>query len=268
MSELAAQNLCNNGAQRLVIINRTQAHAVDLAQRLGVEQRSFTELPEALMEADVVITSTIAPRAIIPVELMQQVMQQRSGRALLLIDIALPRDVDPAVANLPGVHLYNLDDLQASVNAGMHLRMQEVEHVQAIIAEEAVAFERWLRSLSVVGTISDLRQHADALRRQELARTMRQMASSLTESDEAALHELTTRLVNKLLHAPMLRLKDAAAAGQGHVYVEALRYLFDLEEKTDEAHNSRNTSQQTGNDTDTLGSGTVARAAARPGNSY
>jgi glutamyl-tRNA reductase len=243
MSELAARNLVDNGARQLVIINRTLAHAVDLAQRLGVIHRSFADLLDSLVEADVVISSTIAPHAIITMEVMQQVMQKRSGRPLLLIDIALPRDIDPTVADLPGVQLYNLDDLQSSVSAGIQLRMQEVEHVQAIIAEETATFERWLRSLSVVDTISVLRQHADIVRQQELARTMRQLSPSLSESEAAALQELTTRLVNKLLHAPTLRLKDAAASGRGHVYAEALRYLFDLEEKTDEAYNIRNTCQ-------------------------
>ncbi len=268
MSELAARNLCDNGAGRLVIVNRTQAHAVDLAQRLGVIHRSFAELSVVLVEADVVITSTMAPRAIITVEVMQQVMRLRAGRSILLIDIALPRDVDPAVADLPGVHLYNLDDLQASVSAGIHLRMHEVEHVQAIIAQEVDAFERWLRSLSVVDTISDLRQHADTLRQQELARTIRQLAPSLSESETAALQELTTRLVNKILHMPTLRLKDAAAAGQGHVYAEALRYLFDLEENTNETYCDRDTSQQTGHDTDAVGNGTIAGTLAGTGDSH
>ena len=268
MSELAARNLWNNGAQRLVIINRTQAHAIELAQRLGVVQRSFAELAEALIEADIVITSTTASHALITVEVMQQVMKQRAGRSLLLIDIALPRDVDPAVVDLPGVHLYNLDDLQASVSEGMRLRMQEVEHVQAIIAEEASAFERWLRSLSVVDAISDLRQRADALRQQELARTMRQLGSSLSEREAAALQELTTRLMNKFLHVPTLRLKDAAAGGRGRMYAEALRYLFDLEENMNEAPSDRDTSQQTGDDTDTVGSRTTAGTVARPGDNY
>jgi len=268
MSELAARNLWNNGAHRLVIINRTQAHAIELAQRLGVVQRSFAELAEALIEADVVITSTMASHAIITVEVMQQVMKQRAERSLLLIDIALPRDVDPAVVNLPGVHLYNLDDLQASVSEGMRLRMQEVEHVQAIIAEEVSVFERWLRSLSVVDAISDMRQRADALRQQELARTMRQLGSLLSEREAAALQELTTRLMNKFLHVPTLRLKDAAADGRGQMYAEALRYLFDLEEKTNEAYCDRDTSQQTGDDTDTMGSRTTAGALARLGDSY
>ena len=231
MSELAAHHLCDNGARRLIIINRTQSHAIDLAQRFGALHRSFNELLPSLVEADIVISSTTAPRAILTVELMQEVLKQRAHRSLLLIDIALPRDVDPAVTTLPGIHLYNLDDLQTAVNLGISLRMQEVEHVQSIIAEEVNTFERWLRSLSVVGTISDLRHYADSLRQQELARTLRQLPSTLSEREATAVQELATRLVNKLLHIPTLRLKDAAASGQGHIYAEALRYLFDLEEK-------------------------------------
>lgn len=262
MSELAARNLCDNGAQRLVIMNRTQSHAIDLAQRYGALHRTFPELPEALVEADVVISSTTAPRAIITHELMCQVMNRRSGRSLLLIDIALPRDVDPDVATIPGVHLYNLDDLQASVSEGIRLRMQEVAHVQSIIAEEASAYERWLRSLSVVDTISDLRQYADLLRQQELVRAMRQLSPSLSEREEAAVRELTTRLVNKLLHTPMLRLKDAAVQGQGHLYSEAIRYLFDLEGKANEASYDRNEGQQAGYDTNTPGDRAITTALA------
>ena len=115
MSQLAARNLCDNGARRLLIVNRTQEHAADLAQRFGAISRSFAELATSLAEADVVISSTLAPHAIITAELAQEVMKQRGGRSLLLIDIALPRDVDPAVGAFEGIHLYNLDDLQAQV---------------------------------------------------------------------------------------------------------------------------------------------------------
>lgn len=268
MSEQAAANLCDHGVRQLIIINRTQANALDLAQRFGAIHRSFAELAASLIEADVVISSTTAPRALISVEMMQQVMQQRNGRSLLLIDIALPRDVEPEVANLPGVYLYNLDDLQASVHEGIHLRLQEVEQVQAIIAEEASAFDRWLRSLNVVGTISDLRQHVDTLRQQELARAMQHLSPSLSEREIATVQELTTRLVNKLLHTPMVRLKAAAADGQGHIYAEALRYLFDLEEKMDEAHTNRDASQQTGDDPGAIGGRTTTTAMAEPGHSY
>jgi glutamyl-tRNA reductase len=234
MSELAAHHLCDNGAQRLIIINRTPLHAVDLAQRFDATHRSFAELATSLVEADVVISSTTAPHALISREMMQEVMQQRAGRSILLIDIALPRDVDPAAVELPGVYLYNLDDLQSEANEGIRLRLQEAEQVQGIIAEEVRAFDRWMRSLSVVDTISDLRQHVDELRQQELARTLQRLSSTLSEREAAAIQELTTRLVNKLLHVPTLRLKDAAAEGQGPMYAQALRYLFDLEGQMDE----------------------------------
>lgn len=263
MSELAARNLCDNGAKQLVIINRTQARAIELAQSLHATHRTFPELADALIEADVVISSTTAPRAVITSELMKPVLEKRGERSLLLIDLALPRDVEPAVAQLPGLRLYNLDDLQSEVDNGIQLRLQEVEHVQSIIAEEVAAFERWLASLSVVDTISDLRRHADDLRQQELTRTMRQLSPTLSEREIAAVHELTTRLMNKMLHTPMLRLKDAAAAGQGHIYAEAMRYLFALEENTQNANHDRNASQQARHDTDTVGHATVAQVLAQ-----
>ena len=252
MSELTAHHLCDNGAQQLIIINRTPLHAIDLAKRFGGLHRSFKELTTSLVEADVVISSTTAPRALITLEMMQEVMERRTGRQLLLIDIALPRDVDPAVAEMPGVHLFNLDDLELFVNEGIRLRRQEVEQVQEIIVQEVNAFKRWLSSLSVVDTISALRQHADMLRQQELMRTLQRMPT-LTQHETAVIQELTTRIVNKLLHIPMLRLKDAAVEGHEHMYSEALRYLFDLKEQADETYNHWNSSKQTGDDTDTVG---------------
>lgn len=261
MSELAARNLRDNGAQKLVIVNRTQANAVALAESLQATLRPFDELHESLLEADVVISSTKAPHAIITMDLMTRVMAQRAGRALVLIDIALPRDVESAVSTLPGVYLHNLDDLQREVERGIQLRLQETAHVQDIIAEEVESFKRWLASLSVVSTISELRHQADLIRQQELARTLRQLSPTLSEHELAAVQELTNRLMNKLLHAPTRHLKDAAAAGEGHVYAQATRYLFGLEEKSD-ASSTRNESKQAGYDTDPLGSATAAKAVA------
>lgn len=266
MSELAAHHLCDGGARQLIIINRTQLHAIDLAQRFGATHRSFAELSSSLVEADVVISSTTAPHAVITREMMQDVMRRRAGRSILLIDTALPRDIDPSVIDLPGVHLYNLDDLQAGVNEGIRLRLQEVEQVQEVIAEEVRTFDRWVHSLSVVDTISDLRQRVNALRQQELARTLQRL--TLSGRETAAIEELTTRLMNKLLHIPMLRLKEAAAEGNGHVYAEALHYLFDLGEQTDETPDNRNASQQAGDDTDAVGSRAPEGARSSAPDSY
>jgi len=265
MSELAAQNLCAHGVQRLTIMNRTLLHAVDLAGRVGAVQRDFAELADALVEADVVISSTTAPGALLTYEMLREVVRQRQGRALLLIDIALPRDVEPAVAELPEVYLYNLDDLQHSVDEGIRLRLQEVEQVEAIVAVEASAFARWYSSLGVVDTINELRSQVNHLREQELARTLGQLAPSLSEREAAAVQELTTRLVNKILHLPTRRLKDAAAEGQGYAYAEAVRYLFDLKELQDETFDNRHAGQQTGDDSDALGCRTTPATLARPG---
>lgn len=253
MSELAAQNLCAHGVRRLTIISRTAHHAIDLASRADAVYRTFAELPDALREADVVISSTAAPHIVLTHEMLHEVVQQRPDRSLLLIDIALPRDIDPAVAGLPGVHLFNLDDLQSVVNEGIRLRLQEVEQVEAIIAAEAADFARWFSSLQVVDTIIDLRNQINALREQELSHTLNQLAPSLSEREAAAVRALTTRLVNKILHVPTLRLKEAAASGHGQAYAEALRYLFALKEQEQAAHIQRDTNLPDADDQDSLG---------------
>jgi glutamyl-tRNA reductase len=130
--------------------------------------------------------------------------------------------------------------------AGKRARSETGISRSAAIVEEVGAFECWLRSLSVVDAVSDLRQRVDTFRKLELARTMRQLSSSLSEREAAAIQELSTRLINKLLHTPTLRLKEAAAVGQGQVYAEALRYLFALEGPTHEAHEDRDTRQHKG----------------------
>lgn len=281
MSEVAARNLLDNGARQLVIVNRTHDNAIDLAQSLGATHRTFTELADTLVDADVVISSTKAPYAIITLDMMKRVMLRRQKRysqdSLLLIDIALPRDIDPAISQLLGVHLYNIDDLRSQVQHGVALRLQEVPLVRTIIEEETCAFERWLASLSVSGTIVDMRRQAEEVRQQELARTMRQLAPTLSEREMALVQELSTRLMNKFLHAPTTRLKEAAASDQGHVYAEALRYLFRLEDKTYDEHkaatnadkattadNHRDTSQQAGYDADSVSRRATSSAVARP----
>ena len=262
MSELAAHHLCDNGAQELIIINRTSSHAIDLAKRFGARHRTYKELVSSLVEADVIISSTSAPRAIITLETMQEVMKLRAGRKILLIDIALPRDIEPTVADIPGVHLYNLDDLRIAVNEGVRLRNQEVEQVQKIIRAEVSAFQKWIWSLNVVETINAFRQHVDTLRQQELNRTLQRLPG-LTQREAAIVQELTTRLVNKLLHMPTLRLKEATAEGQEHIYTEALHYLFDLKEHSDEKNYNRNSGEQTGHDTDAMGGRTSAPAKSK-----
>lgn len=235
MNELTAQHLRASGARNLTIINRTPLHANMLAERVGATTRTLAELPDALHTADVVIASTAAPHALVTYEMMQEVVRLRQGRPMLLIDMALPRDIEPRTAELPGVRLANLADLRAAADEG--LRPQEVEQVEVIVNAEADSFARWLASLSVIATISELHNQADTLREQELARTLNQLAPSLSARESAAIQELTTRLVNKLLYLPTRRLKDAATSEEGARYAEAVRYVFGLHEYPPQGEN-------------------------------
>lgn len=242
MGALAAQNLWAHGAHHLTILNRTPLQASALTSRVGAIFRPLTDVPVALQEADVVIAATAAPHALITPQMVQAVRDQdRSpGRVLLFIDLALPRNIDPGVAQLSGVHLIDLDDLQVAADEGIQRRLQEVAQVEVIVASEADTFVRWLASLQVVGTINGLRGQAQALREQELARTLKQLVPGLSERETSAIQELTTRLMNKWLHVPTLRLKEAAAAGQGTCYAEVVRYVFGLRADLPESNASQN----------------------------
>jgi glutamyl-tRNA reductase len=303
MSELAARNLRDNGAGRLIIINRTLDRAIEFASRNGAAYHPIEELPAALVDADVIISSTHAPHALITVDMMREALRQkwerensyqgdREGAPLpytndaeannacrvgahprgrpgsaqqLLIDIAMPRDIEPAVAALPGVYLYNLDDLQAGVSQGMEQRAREIAHVRAIIAEEVGEFELWLRTRAAVGAISELRQHAEELRQKELERTLRQLSPTLSEREINAIQALSKSLVNKLLHTPTVRLKEAASEGESRAYAEAFHYIFDLEVQHEEEYYDWDAGEQAGDDSDALGHRTSATVMVRAG---
>lgn len=246
MSELAARNLRDNGTKRLVILNRTLERAGELARRYDAAVRPFEELGAALIEADIAISSTHAPYALITAELMRKVLQRRAGRPLLLIDIALPRDVEPSVGDMPGVYLHNLDDLRAGVSRGLQQREQEVARVRQIIDEQMAVFEDWLQSRGIAGVIGDMRQRAELLRQRELERTLRQLSPVLTEQDIQAIQALSVSLTNKLLHTPTMRLKEASSAGDESAYLEAFGYFFDVEVQHDETTYDWDARQQAG----------------------
>lgn len=227
MAELAVEALRHHGAQHITVVNRTHARAQELANRWQAAALTFENLPEALLDSDIVITSTGAPHILIKPPLVELVMRQRPDRPLLFIDIAVPRDVDPDVNQLPQVHCYDIDDLALRLNDSLAERQQQVPRVEAIIAEEANAFLAWLKSLEITPVISDLRAKADAIRRTEVEKTLRHL-SHLDEADRQRIEFLTESLVNKLLHDPTLRLKAEAGNGHAAEYAAALRHLFAL----------------------------------------
>ena len=227
MAELAVEVLRHRGAQYITVVNRTHARAQQLAERWQATALTFENLQDALLAADIVITSTGAPHILIKPPLVEAIIRQRPDRPLVFIDIAVPRDVDPDVKQLPHVRCYDIDDLEMRLNGSLAERQQEVPQVETIIAAEAEAFMAWLKSLEITPVIADLHAKADAIRRAEIEKTFRHL-SHLDEFDRKRIEILTESLVNKLLHDPTLRLKAEAGNGHAAEYAAAVRHLFAL----------------------------------------
>lgn len=237
VSELAAQNLLANGASNLMIVNRTYEHACELAERYNARAYRYDELTCVLAQADIVISSTAAPVTVIHRAHIEEAISYQRERALgqgearnamLLIDLAVPRDIDTDVTTIPGVHLCTVDDLQGAVQHTLDQRNLAIDAAQMIADREVQAFNDWMRCQSALPTLSALRQLAETLRCGEIERAHRHLAS-LSPEQQRAVDAMTRSLVNKLLHAPTLRLKDAAAHGDGLRYATILAELFDLE---------------------------------------
>jgi len=228
MCELAARHFLTNGAKGVMVTNRTFERAQKLADEFGGEAILFDNLFLHLHKADIVLTSTGAPHAIItPVDL-EGVIRRRRMKPMFLIDIAVPRDIDPAVNELDSVYLYDMDDLQQVVAANLEGRMQEADKAEAIIAEEILQFYKWVATLEVTPTIVALRNRFEELRKAELERTLSNWKDAPADT-EKRLEALTTAFMNKLLHQPTTVLKKAGQGNRNDLYLDALRALFDLE---------------------------------------
>jgi glutamyl-tRNA reductase len=228
MGQLALNAVRKRGATRIALANRSRERAEALAAEWGGHVYGLEELPQALAEADVVICATGAPQAIISAAAVRQAMAARQKRALVLIDIAVPRDVDPAVEQVKNVHLFNMDDLQEGLDEALAARQREVPRVEAIIAEEMADLDMEFRKLAVRPLITDLRQRAEAIRRQELERTLRHLGDDLDPETLKHVQHLSRSLVNKILHEPTVRLREKATNGQASKYADTVRDLFDL----------------------------------------
>lgn len=237
MAELAAEHLMANGVERVLVANRTLERAVELAQRLGAGEgggRAFglDELAEVLGQVDIVITSTGSPEPVITHQLAKNALKRRRGKPVFFIDIAVPRDVEQRVAELDGCFVYDIDDLSRVVETNRQNRLGEAARAERIVAEEVVKFNRWLKSLEVMPTIADLTKKAEEIRAAELARTLRDLGG-LPPEQEAALENLTRAMVKKLLHDPIMFLKDPHAHDSERARREHLalvRRLFRLGE--------------------------------------
>ena len=231
MGHLTMQNLVSHGVTNLLIANRTQERARQLAEQWDATPLTFDQLETGLRQADLVIASTSAPHTVLHQHQVSRAMQSRPDRPLVVIDIAMPRDVDAEVGELPGVYLYNIDHLQTQVAHNLQARRKEVPEAETIIAEEMANFMNWRRSLSAVPTITDLRDQFEGTRQLELERALNRL-SDLDEKDREVIIDLSRRLMNKFLHHPTVRLREETAQGNGELYTSVARDLFALEEES------------------------------------
>jgi glutamyl-tRNA reductase len=223
VSELAARNLLSRGAEVAVVANRTLDRAEELGRRLGAEPITLERIGEELARADVVVASTSAPGFV----LGAADIPPRRGRPLFLIDLAVPRDLDPAIHELDDCYLYDIDDLEAVVAESLAGRRREADRAEAMVAAEAERFRAWQASLDVVPAIASLRARAEEIRAAELSKLERR----LSDDERRAVESATAQVVNKLLHLPIVRMKEAAVTADGVVYADAVRHLFGLGEE-------------------------------------
>jgi glutamyl-tRNA reductase len=231
MSELSARHLAAHGAAPLFVANRTPDHARVLADKLGAEVVAFTDLAVKLVEVDILISSTGAPHLVLHRDVITQAMAQRDGRPLFMIDIAVPRDIDPDAAEIPGVYLYNIDDLDTVAESVSRQRQEEIPRVEAIVSEEVERWRHRQAGLEAAPVISALRDSCERLRRDELDRVAGSLAS-LTPEQRAAVESLTASLVSKLLHTPTVHLKSLLA--RERAALPLVCELFDLAPTDDE----------------------------------
>jgi glutamyl-tRNA reductase len=210
IGEHAARNLIGRGAALSFVANRTLDRASSLADRFGGAALPLDRIEDELAGADILVSCTSAPGHIVSTEQVERVLRRRRGRPLLLVDLAVPRDLDPAIKELPGCFLYDIDDLQGVVEESLSGRRGEAARAEEIVAAEGERFREWLASLDVVPAIVSLRERAEAIRRGELAKAAPRLAG-LSDRERHVVESLTSQIVNKLLHEPIVRLKQAAA---------------------------------------------------------
>ncbi len=208
--------------------NRTEARARELASRFGGRVARYDALGTALAETDIVVTATAAPHAALTRDLFDRAFPRGPRHPLLIVDIALPRDVEPEVGDVDNVFLYDIDDLRQIVDDNLERRRAEVPVAERIVLDAVDEFWSWYATLDVVPVIRELRGRAETLRRIEVEKALRKL-DHLAPDDRAAVERLTRQILNKVLHPPTVRLREAAGNGHGAAVVHAARYLFELD---------------------------------------
>ncbi len=231
-AELVARALVARGVTTVFVANRHYDRAIGLAQRFGGDAVRFEELPEQLAAADIVVSATNSPHHIVERDGLEQVMESRDGRPLLLVDIAVPRDIEPECREIAGVSLHDIDDVQQIAERNASGREAEARRAEPILAAELDRFERWLASLEVVPTVASLRERADEVVRRVLAENEDRW-EEMSEADRERLAAMSRAIVSRLLHEPTVRMKRSAGSDSAYLYVSALRELFGLDAETE-----------------------------------
>lgn len=232
MAELAAKHLIGNGVKEVLVSNRTFDRACDLAKEFHGRPVKFDEFILEMVRTDIMICSTGAPHYILTKGQMQKVMKERKQRQVFIIDISVPRNIDPAINDLENVYLYNVDDLQGVVATNMFERQKEAEKAEKIIAEELETFLKWQASLDSVPTIIALREKAEEIRKEELDKLFNKI-QDMGEKEKEAIEYMATAIMNKLIHPPTAALKGDVENKE--MLVAAIRRLYGINgEKNDE----------------------------------
>ncbi len=227
MGEGTVKNLAKGGASEILVANRTWERAEKLAEACHGRAVPLGELADALVKVDIMVTTTGAQELILEASEVEHLIQRRDGRPLVIVDVAVPRDVDPAVRNMPGVTLFDMDDIGAFVDEQCTGRTRAVGNVNAIVDHEVDRYRSITSAREVAPLVSDLRRKAEDVRQQELQRYSAKLAD-LDPKQREAVESITKGVVNKLLHEPTVKLKDAAGHARGERLADSLRDLFDL----------------------------------------
>ncbi|MDH3217292.1 MAG: glutamyl-tRNA reductase [Candidatus Krumholzibacteria bacterium] len=227
MATIAGRSFRERGATHMFVVNRTYSRSVQLAESIGARPQNWYHLPEALVRADLVVTTTNAPHTVIFAKDVAEILPKREGRPLWFIDIALPRDVDPAVANMDYVTVNDIDDLRVVVDSSREQRQAAIPQIEQIISEELRHYYDWNQSRDVVPVVVDLRRRMQVLIEKETEVALRRV---VTPEDKAIVSQLAHRILHKILHEPTTRLKASVANGNGLAYADAIRELFALDD--------------------------------------
>jgi glutamyl-tRNA reductase len=236
-SELTVKLLVANGASAVMVTNRSYQRAMELAKEFQGKAIRLDDILTESQTADIIISSTSAPHYVLSQEDMRRFMSTRGGRELFIIDLAVPRDIDPKAAELEGISLYNIDDLQSVVEDNLAQRLEEARKAEQIIEQEVERFFSWYRALEALPTISALKRKAEAIRVSEMRKTLSTLNLPSREAEKIDI--LTRSILNKLLHEPITRIKESRGQDDGNVILESLRYLFALEEERGDKDEAR-----------------------------